>query len=182
MKRAIPATLAGVLLAAAALPAHASARIEGIAVTRSSTAAGTPATIVLTMRRATPLDLAPCDMLIDTGDGEKPLAVTFGPTDSQSKPVSYTFKKSGSFKVNVKGTGKSACEGERSTDVLVTGGTPAAAAAAAAPSGAGGCPAGWSVVSQDGAKFTCRANPPTSPLRCESGTRYFAEGGEIGCR
>lgn len=176
----LAAMAAALVLAAPA--AWASARIEGVSVTRSSTAAGTPGTIVLTMKRATPLDLAPCDMLIDAGDGEKPLQVTFGPTDSQSKPVAYTFKKPGNFKLTVRGTGRSACEGERSTDVLVTGGAPAAAAPAAVPAAAAGCPAGWSVSTQEGAKFTCRPNPPATPIACGTGTTYFADAGQIGCR
>lgn len=181
MRRATLAALSAVLLASAALPANASARIEGVSVTRSSMSAGTPATLVLSMKRATPLDLAPCDLLIDTGDGEKPLHVTFGPTDSQTKTVSYTFKKAGSFRVNVKGTGRSACEGERATEVLVTG-SPGAAAPVAQAAARVGCPAGWSVVMQEGSKLTCRANPPPVPIKCEAGTKYFAENGQIGCR
>ena len=172
MTRALAAALAAVL-GAAALGAHAAARIQSVSA-RSPVVAGAPATLVLSMKRETPLDLAPCDLVIDTGDGEKPLQITFGPSDSQTKRVSYTFKKAGRFKVSAKGTGGSACEGERMTEVTVTSGPSAAPRA--------GCPAGWTMATQQGSRFTCRANPPAAPIRCDPGTRYFAEKGTIGCR
>lgn len=177
MTRTALAALSAVIACAAA-PAYGSARIEAVSVARSPANVGAPATLVLSMRRATPLDLAPCDLLIDTGDGEKPLQITFGPADAQTKKVGYTFKKAGSFKVNVKGIGKSACEGSQGTEVLVSTGSPPAQAAAASAS----CPAGWSMATREGNKFTCRANPPPAPIKCGPGTRYFAENGQIGCR
>lgn len=172
MTRAIPAAVAA-LLGAAAPHAYASAVIQAVSV-RSSVVAGKPATLVLSMKRETPLDLAPCDLVIDTGDGEQPLRVTFGPSDSQTKRVSYTFKRAGTFKVSAKGTGRSACDGERVAEVLVTSGPSAAPRAA--------CPAGWTAATRQGSRFTCRADPPAAPIRCDPGTKYFAEKGTIGCR
>lgn len=174
MTRAVLAALAAIVLGAVAAPAaHASARIQAISV-RGPAVAGAPATLVLSMQRDTPLDLAPCDLLLDAGDGEKPMQVTFGPSDSQAKRVRYTFKKAGTFKVSVKGSGRSACEGERVAEVLVTS-VPSPAPRAA-------CPAGWTMATQQGSRFTCRANPPATPIKCDPGTKYFAEKGQIGCR
>ena len=168
--------LAGMMAALAlAAPAYGAARIDAIAVSPNPVSAGSFVSINLTMNRPTPLDLAPCDLEINPGDGEAPVKVTFNPTDGRNKSASYTYRKAGSFKMVAKGSGKNACAGERTTEIKV-------GSAGSAPAAKVACPEGWAIASQDGAKYTCRANPPAKALLCEGGTRYFTENGAIGCR
>jgi hypothetical protein len=169
--------LAAALVAATALPALGAARIEAIAVKPAPASVASRVTISLSMNRPTPLDLAPCDIAIDPGDGEKGLQVTFGPGDGHMKEVRYTYRKVGTYKVMARGAGKHACEGERAVEVKVG----FSGAASASPEKAR-CPQGWSVASQDGPRYTCRADAPSRPIRCEGGTKYFSESGLIGCR
>ena len=140
---------AGLSLALAAMPAVGAARIDAITVSPSPASVGSFVSINLTMNRPSPLDLAPCDLAIDAGDGEPPLKITFQPTDGRNKAASYTYRKAGIFKMTAKGTGKDACAGERATEIRVGAG---GAGQAAKPS----CPEGWSMLSQDSTKFTCQ--------------------------
>jgi hypothetical protein len=164
----------GIAFAALAVPALGAARIDAISVTPNPVSAGSFVSISLSMNRPTPLDLAPCDLELHPGDGEPPVKVTFGPADGKNKSASYAYKKAGTYKMVAKGAGKHACTGERATEIRVGGASGAKVA--------GSCPEGWTVDSHEGAKFTCRPNPPSRPLKCEGGTRYFSENGMIGCK
>ena len=130
--------------------------------------------VSVSIERPTLLDLT-CSATIDTGDGGRiPIAWNLG--DSRTKTARYEYKRPGTYRVRVSGTGKEACVGLKEASLTV--GTPGPASATPR------CPAGWTLVedSAKGPRYTCRARPPAQPLRCAEGTTYFAEGGEIGCR
>jgi hypothetical protein len=129
-------------------------------------------------------DRQACNVVIEPGDGGKPLLLTFVNGDKRKK-VRYTYSEPGAYAVKAAaGTG---CSGTRSVTLAVRAGdVPAQDVAVHASSEAapGGCPAGWYVEpeSVQGARYVCRPNLPPAPLHCTAGTRYFAEYGAIGCR
>jgi hypothetical protein len=181
------------LLCVASGGVHASARIDALSVAPGAPMAGSAVSFNIVMNRVTPLDLAPCDLAIDPGDGSAPMTLRFGATDSKNRSALYTYPRPGTYKARVRGTGSSSCDGEKEIEVKVGGTGPAATAPAVAPpalvpvaapaaAALGGCPDGWSVATQDGLKFSCRANPPARPISCGDGTKYFVENGQIGCR
>jgi hypothetical protein len=143
--------------------------------------------IAVTVNRGQ-FDLQSCDVVVEPGDGRKPLLLTFARGDKR-KSLRYTYSEPGGYEVRASaGTG---CTGTRRVNLEIRSageaGTAAAApAASAAPAAAesSGCPAGWYLVpdSVQGARYDCRPNLPAAPLRCAAGTRYFAENGVIGCR
>jgi hypothetical protein len=142
--------------------------------------------IAVTLNRGQ-FDRQSCDVVIEPGDGGKPLLLTFARGD-QRKSLRYTYSQPGAYEVKaIAGTG---CSGTRRVNLEVRGpNDPQPVAAAASPRASSmpvesGCPAGWYLVadSVQGARFECRPNLPASPLRCAAGTRYFAENGVIGCR
>jgi len=174
-----------VLLVAAppflAMPAHAVPNIENLAVKPSG---GAPAEveIAISIYRPTPFDLS-CDAILQAGDGSKPQRIEYGLGDRRTKIVKHTYKKAGTYRVKVSGTGDHACGGARETHVNVA----TAAQAAKAPEKTAArprCPRGWTLVADSfkGSRYTCRADPPAQALKCGGGTKYFAENGEIGCR
>jgi hypothetical protein len=59
-----------------------------------------------------------CDARVDFGDG-RGRSVDFGVATIRS--LKYTYAKGGNYKVSVKGTGKTPCEGAREVAVNVTG-------------------------------------------------------------
>ena len=59
-----------------------------------------------------------CDARVDFGDG-RGRSVDFGVATIRSRK--YTYAKGGNYKVSVKGTGKTPCEGAREVAVNVTG-------------------------------------------------------------
>jgi hypothetical protein len=174
-----------VLLVAAApclaLPAYGVPNIENLAVKPSG---GAPAEveIAVSIYRPTPLDLS-CDALISTGDGAKPQLIEYGLGDRRTKIVKYTYKKAGTYRVKVSGTGEHACQGTREAQVKVASTAKAAQAAGNSPTRPK-CPRGWTLVADSfrGERYTCRADPPAQALKCNGSTKYFAEQGEIGCR
>jgi hypothetical protein len=174
-----------VLLAAAplslALPAHAVPNIEHLAVKPSG---GAPAEveIAVSIHRPTPLELS-CDAMLQTGDGSKAQRLEYGLGDRRTKIIKHTYKKAGTYRVKVSGTGEHACEGTRETQVKVAT-TAQTAKASEKTATRPRCPKGWTLVvdSFKGERYTCRAEPPAQALKCGSGTKYFAENGEIGCR
>jgi len=135
---------------------------------------GSDVVISVSIERPTLMDLT-CSATIDTGDGGR-ILIAWNLGDSRTKTARYEYKRPGTYRVSVSGTGKEACVGLKVTSLTV--GTPGPASATPR------CPAGWTLVedSVKSSRYTCRARPPAQPLRCAEGTTYFAEGGEIGCR
>jgi hypothetical protein len=136
---------------------------------------GNDVVISVSIERATLLELN-CEAVIDAGDGGR-IALSWGIGDSRTKTARYEYKRAGSYRVKVAGSGKDACAGLKETTITV--GTPKEG-----KTGAPRCPAGWILVEESvrGARYTCRARPPSQALRCAEGTSYFAERDEIGCR
>jgi hypothetical protein len=200
MKRMAFAWAAGAALAAAMPPASAATRIEDLVV-RPNPAAfvdGAPpqVEIVVTVSRGQ-FDRQPCDVIVETGDGASVSKLSFGLGDERTKNLRHIYRKPGSYQL--KALAGSGCTGTRTVGVNVLA-TPEAAppspaganaspflsAGANAPAAQAGpgCPAGWWLVpeSVQGASYSCRPNLPARPLTCMDGTRYFSEGGVIGCR
>ena len=156
--------------------AAAAPRLDSVAV---QVLAGKGGDVVITtsIERPTLLDLA-CDAAIETGDGGR-IAVSWSIGDSRTKTARYEYKRPGTYRVKVAGSGKDACVGVK--EITVSVGT---AVKAEAKGRAPRCPNGWVLVEESvqGARYTCRARAPAQALRCPEGTGYFAERGEIGCR
>jgi hypothetical protein len=167
-------TVLAVLLGLACGSAMAAARIQSVSAKQ---ARPLEALITVSIERATPLDQY-CDAVVDPGDGVSQ-TLKYGIGDKHSKTLQHKYAKAGTYKVTVKGSGK--CEGTRETSVTVDAGASKAPAAKAAKAS---CPRGWAV--EEGSvhdnRYTCRANPPSKPISCASGTKYFYEKGVIGCR
>jgi hypothetical protein len=181
MKRKIFAVLLVAAPPFVALPAHAVPNIENLAVKASGGAPG-EVEISVSINRPTPLDLS-CDAILQTGDGSKPQRLEYGLGDRRTKIIKYTYKKAGTYRVKVSGTGEHACAGTRETRVSVAAAAQTAKASektAARPR----CPRGWTLVADSfkGERYTCRADPPAQALKCGGDTKYFAKNGEIGCR
>ncbi|HXM81273.1 MAG TPA: hypothetical protein VN929_05035 [Burkholderiales bacterium] len=174
-----------VLLVAAppflAMPAYAVPNIENLAIKPSG---GAPAEveIAVSIHRPTPLDLS-CDAILQTGDGSQPQRLEYGLGDRRTKIVKYTYKKAGTYRVKVSGTGDHACKGAREAQVKVATTARTAQANGKSPAKPK-CPRGWTLAvdSYQGDRYTCRADPPAQALKCSGATQYFAEKGEIGCR
>ena len=165
---------AGILLVSGA--ASAAPRLDEVSVQALTGKGGNDVVISVSIERPSLLDLE-CDAAIDTGDGGR-IALSWSIGDSRTKTARYEYKRAGAYRVKVAGTGKAACAGQRETTINV--GSPRAEGRASSPR----CPAGWTLVedSVKGPRYTCRARPPSQPLRCAEGTAYFVENGEIGCR
>lgn len=182
--------VAGLALLLAAHGALAATSVESLTIDPNpailSGSAARLVEIAVTVNRGQ-LDRQTCDVVIEPGDGGKPMLLTFASGDKR-KSLRYTYSKPGPYEV--KAMAGNGCSGTRRATLEVRGaGEPAiaavpAAAERAAPAETGGCPAGWYLVpdSVQGARYECRPNLPASPLRCANGTRYFAENGAIGCR
>ena len=160
-----------VLLATASLPAHAAPSISGLAAKQ---VAPLEAIVTVTIARPTPLDML-CDAKVDLGDGASE-TLHFGVGDKHQKTLQHKYAKAGTYRLVAKGADK--CGGTRETSIAIASSAPAKAAVKPR------CPRGWSVVpdSQKGASYSCQAHAPGSPIKCEGGTKYFAEKGLIGCR
>jgi PKD domain-containing protein len=163
----------GLALLAWAGAGAASPRLDSVSVQVLS-GKGSDVVISVSIERPTLMDLT-CSATIDTGDGGR-IAIAWNLGDSRTKTARYEYKRPGTYRVRVSGTGKEACVGLKEASLTV--GTPGRASATPR------CPAGWTLVedSVKGPRYTCAARPPVQPLRCAEGTTYFAEGGEIGCR
>lgn len=185
------------------VPASAAIVMDSLSVqpNPATLVAGAPPLVEITVTvRRSMTDRQNCDVVIEPGDGGRPLLLTFAAGD-QRKSVRYSYSQPGPY--TVRALSANGCSGTRSAALEVrAAGAPSAApqpappaaivpvpAAAGATSsagafGQGACPAGWYMVpeSVQGARFTCRPNLPGVPLRCAEGTRYFAENGVIGCR
>lgn len=155
--------------------ALAAPRLDSVAI-QVLAGKGSDVVISASIERPTLLDLT-CDALIETGDGGR-IAVSWSIGDSRTKTARYEYKRAGTYRVKVAGSGKDACVGVK--EATVTVGTVARAGAKGRPR----CPGGWLLVEESvqGQGYTCRARAPAQPLRCPEGTAYFSERGEIGCR
>jgi hypothetical protein len=187
MKRIAFTWVAGAGLAAAMPAAFAATRIDELAVRPNPAVfvAGAPpqVEITITVERGQ-FDKHTCDVIVDTGDGASASRLRFGLGDERTKTLRYTYEKPGAY--NVKALASSGCTGTRTVGVNVLA-TPAVAPSPAVSANAPaepGCPAGWWLVpeSVQAASYSCRPNLPARPLTCAGGTRYFSEGGVIGCR
>jgi hypothetical protein len=156
-------------------PIIAAPRLDSVSV-QLLAGKGHDVVISVSIERPTLLDLN-CDAVLETGDGGRiPLSWNIG--DSRTKTARYEYKRAGSYRVKVAGSGKEACVGVKEATINV--GTPRPEGSAGTPR----CPAGWTLVDESvkGARYTCRARPPSQALRCAEGTSFFAERGEIGCK
>lgn len=170
------AGIAAALLSLGVETAAAAPRIDSVSV-KLLAGKGNDVVIAVSIERPTLLDLN-CDATIDAGDGGK-IPISWNIGDSRTKTARYEYKRPGSYRIKVAGSGKDACVGVKETTVHV--GTPAKPELkSAAPR----CPIGWTLVDEsvDGPRYTCRPRPPAQALRCPEGASYFAERGEIGCR
>ena len=163
----------GLALLAWAGAGAASPRLDSVSVQVLS-GKGSDVVISVSIERASLMDLS-CSATIDTGDGGQ-ISIAWNLGDSRTKTARHEYKRPGTYRVRVAGTGNDACAGAKEATLSVG----ASGHAAGTPR----CPAGWTLVedSVKGARYSCRARPPAQPLRCAEGTSYFAEGGEIGCR
>src|SRR3954471_19971618 len=169
MQRAV----VGLALLAWAGAGAAAPRLDSVSVQMLSGKVG-DVVVSVSIERPTLLDLT-CSATIETGDGGQiSIAWTLG--DSRTKTARYEYKRPGTYRVRVTGTGPEACVGVKEASLSV--GT--LGRASATPR----CPAGWPLVEESvkAPRYACHARPPAQPLRCAEGTTYFAEGGEIGCR
>ena len=181
-------------LALAAPAAQAATQVDALSVLPNpATVHGSgPAQVEMTVEvNRGQFDRQACDVLIETGDGNPPIHLSFARGDER-KTVRYAFTTPGSY--TVRAVAAYGCSGTRTVNVSVYGaGYSAPPAAAVAPGGpamapetapAGGCPTGWYVVpeSVQGSRYQCRPNLPPTPLQCAAGTSYFADNGAIGCR
>lgn len=171
------------LLFLAAKGASATPRIESVSVRPNPVpfTAGKVGDVVIavSIERPTPIDLR-CEAAVDPGDGGRELHLSWNLGDSRTKTARYEYKKAGTYKLKVTGSGSNACIGERELTVKVGGAGLRSQTASKPPI----CPVGWTLVedSVDGPRYTCRPRQPVRPLRCAEGTTYFSERGEIGCR
>jgi hypothetical protein len=121
-----------------------------------------------------------CEVIVDPGDGTAATTprLDFG-VATRTRTMQHTYRTPGTYRLQVKGSG--GCGGSRETTVTVQ---PAPVIAAQMMNVKLKCPNGWSVVpnSINGPNFTCRPNPPLTPIACEGGSTYFTENGVIGCR
>jgi PKD domain-containing protein len=164
----------GLALLAWAGAGAAAPRLDSVSVQVLSGKGGSDVVISVSIERASLMDLS-CSATIDTGDGGQ-ISIAWNLGDSRTKTARHEYKRPGTYRVRVAGTGNDACVGAKETTLSV--GAPGHAA------GTPRCPTGWTLVedSVKGPRYSCRARPPAQPLRCAEGTSYFAEGGEIGCR
>ncbi len=171
------------LLVLGAKAALATPRIESVSVRPNpvpfTTGKVGDVVIAVSIERPTPLDLR-CEAVVDPGDGGAELHLAWNLGDSRTRTARYEYRKPGTYRLKVKGSGSNGCTGERELTVKVGG----AAWRSQSPAKAPVCPGGWALVedSVDGPRYTCRPRQPTRPLRCAEGTSYFSERGEIGCR
>jgi len=156
------------LLLLLALPAWAAPRVANVSVKPMEK--GNEVLISVTIERPTPLDLT-CAVSIDPGDGGRGPTIAWDVAERRTKTTRYEYKKAGTYKMKVAGSGNDPCSGSR--DVLVTVG-------GVKPVTKAQCPEGWELASSKGPAYTCRVRTPA--LSCADGTKYFTGKGEIGCK
>lgn len=92
------------------------------------------------------------------------------------KHPSAIFTKAGHTSVSVIAVGDTGCEGGARTEIDID---PPAQATSVAPS----CPQGWTLAKKDDqtGAFSCVPAKP-GPVPCPPGTKWFDDGGSVGCR
>ena len=95
-----------------ASPVLAAPRIDNLSVKANSKSAEVEIAVVVTKSGGN------CDVRVDFGDGQG-RTIEFGLATTRT--LKYTYRKGGSYKVAVKGTGKAPCEGVREVAVAVAG-------------------------------------------------------------
>ncbi len=102
-----------------ASPALAAPKIDVVSIKPNPAAfsGGKPPEVVLSI--SVTRSVGDCDVRVDFGDGEG-RTLDFGMANTRT--LKHTYRKGGNFKVAVKGTGKSPCEGAREVALTVTGG------------------------------------------------------------
>jgi PKD repeat protein len=96
-----------------AAPALAAPKIETVTVKPNKADAQVSVSVSRTR-----FDSGGCDARVDFGDGQG-RTIDFGVAGTRN--VSHTYKKNGSYKVTVKGTGATPCEGAREAPVTIAG-------------------------------------------------------------
>jgi hypothetical protein len=89
------------------------------------------------------------------------------------KHPSAIFTKAGHFNVSVVVVGDTSCEGAARTTIDIDPPAPVAPT----------CPQGWTMAKKDDhtGAFACAPAKP-NPVPCPPGTKWFDEGGSVGCR
>ena len=145
-----------VLLFVCSSTALAAPRIESVSVKPNPVpfkGEQTPEVVIsVTIERPTPLDLM-CEASVDPGDGSRAKQMSWEIGDRRTRTTRHEYKKPGTYKLVVAGSGKDACVGKR--EVTVTVGV-SAAAAPKADAAAAQCPKGWTMAKGATAeRFTC---------------------------
>lgn len=178
------ASIASVLLLAAAGSAFAADNIEGITLEPNPAKAGQPVTITVTGDKDPAVY---CGLKVGFGDGtDQRLAV--GDKEPFPKTVTHSYAAPGSYTVRADGTkvdGRFGCTGKVKVQLVVE-----ALPAAAAPAKAAGpaCPEGYKMKGKVGKKgdFTCTAGKgakkPEKVMDCADGLEYFQTRSQLGCR
>lgn len=107
--------------------------------------------ITVVIERPSPLELT-CEASIDPGDGGRGPHVEWTIGDRRTKTTRYTYRKPGTYKLVVAGSGGKPCTGKREVSVTVGG----AAAKPKPGAAAAQCPKGWTMAKGATAdRFTC---------------------------
>ena len=103
-----------------ASPALAAPKIEVVSIKPNPAAfsSGKPPEVEMSIS-VTRTAIGSCDARVDFGDGEG-RTIDFGV--AAIRTLKHTYRKGGNFKVVVKGTGKTPCEGLREVALTVSGG------------------------------------------------------------
>jgi hypothetical protein len=188
------AVFAGVLLLVPVAPAVAAVTIETLAVrpnpARIARGHAPQVEIEIAVKDRGVTRILGCDLALEFGDGTPDAIQRFMDGGPRKATVTHVYEQAGAYVVIARGRpGASGrpCDGERRVPVTVIGEPPPPEPVApkeVAPPAATACPAGWSLVpgSQVGPRFKCRADNPLPKLECQSGTKYFAQDGVIGCQ
>ena len=139
-------------LALAAPGAQAATQVSALSVlpNPATVHGSTPAQVEMTVEvNRGQFDRQACDVLIETGDGNPPIRLSFARGDER-KTVRYAFTTPGAY--TVRAVAAYGCSGTRTASVAVYGGGYPAPAALGGPAmtteamPAGGCPTGWSTA------------------------------------
>lgn len=187
-----PAVFAGALLLMPAAPAVAAVIIDSL------TARPNPVRMVRGHVPQVDIEVAVkdrgvtrilgCELALQFGDGTPDTIQRFMDGGPRKAVVAHVYEQPGVYIVIARGrsgSGGRPCDGERRLPVTVVADPPPPEAVkeAALPTTTT-CPAGWSLVpgSQTGPRFKCRSDAPLPKIECQSGTRYFAHDGVVGCQ
>lgn len=187
-----PAVFAGVLLLMPAVPAIAAVTLDMLVArpnpARFARGHAPQVDIEVAIKDRGVTRILGCDLALDFGDGTPEAIQRFMDGGARRAIITHVYEQPGVYVVIARGRPGSSgrpCDGERRVPVTVVSEPPPPEPAPpkepAAPTTT--CPAGWSLVpgSQAGPRFKCRADNPLPKIECQSGTKYFAQDGVIGC-